>query len=103
MLTIYLNTEGMERHAKGESLYSWNYSIQVRQPNDEPYGKEKGDFLELATIDPVLPVPAACIVPVLAKLKAREDELRQETQAELDKLQQRRNDLLMIGHEVKNV
>lgn len=101
MLTIYLNTEGMERHAKGESLYSWHYSIQVRQPNDEPYGKEKGDFLELATVDPVLPAPAACIAPVLAKLKAREDELRQETYAELDKLQQRRNDLLMIGHEVK--
>lgn len=100
LVSIFLNIEGMERHATGKDLFAWDFSTQLRKEGDERYDTMQG-FTWLADVELLMPDATDCIAPVLAKLKAREAEINAEAGKELRLLQQRRNDLLMIGHEVK--
>lgn len=100
LVSIFLNIEGMERHATGKELFAWNFSTQLHREGDERYDTMQG-FIWLADLDLSLPDAADCIAPVMKKLKERETEINAEAAKELRAVQQRRNDLLMIGHEVK--
>lgn len=88
---VYITVEGMERIVKGEHLYNWYFSTAE-------YEDDMGDGYHLVgEFEVSLPSAADCIKPVLDKLKKREDEIQAEAFAELKKIHQRRNDLLMIG------
>ena len=103
LVSIFLNVEGMEQQAKGLKVHTWHFSEQIREEGDVRYDEQGMNFIWLKDVEFTLPSPAQCIRPVLEKLKAREAEIRSEAEKELMIITQRRNDLLMIGHEVRDV
>ena len=88
---VYLSIEGMERLIKGETLYNWYFTTAGM---DDDMGQ---NYKLVGTVELDLPSAADCIQQVLAKLKSKEDEIQAEAFAEVQKVQQRRNDLLTIG------
>lgn len=88
---VYITIEGMERIAKGETLYNWHFTTGGMEDDMGENYHLVGEF----NIN--LPSAADCIHPVLEKLKAKEAEIQAEAFVELKKVQQRRNDLLTIG------
>jgi hypothetical protein len=89
-LCIYLTPEGLEALALGRNLYSWHWGLQ------EAGGTLPENSIQVATCEAVLPSKEACIPPVLAKLKEREDEINASAQEDLMAIRQRKNDLLML-------
>lgn len=89
-LCIYLTSEGLEALALERTMYTWCYS--TREGSDEP----PKNSIKIAEIEVCLPPKEACIAPVLAKLKEREDEINATAQTDLMAIQQRKNDLLML-------
>ena len=93
-MKVYLTVEGLERVALGRALYSWDYV--VRDDPDEPpkHGIQVGVF------DPVMPPPAECVVPVMAKLNEREQAIKAEAFKEIAEVQDRKANLQSITYEV---
>lgn len=91
-LCIYLTPEGLEALALGRNLYNWHYSTRLE--DDTP---PKNSIL-IAKCTAKLPAKEACIAPVLAKLKEREDEINASAAEDLMAIRQRKNDLLMLTH-----
>jgi hypothetical protein len=87
----------MEKLALGQSLYSWDYQL-VLPDDSEP---TTGVYVGMATVD--LPPREVCVVPVLAELKRKEDEIQAEAYQAVLEVQNRRNNLLAITNEVVNV
>ena len=104
LVSIFLNAEGMEVHAKGQQIQTWHLREQIRQEGDVlREGTDKEPLFWLGDFEANLPDVADCIAPALAKIKAEEARVNAEAAEQLMELQQRRNDLLMIGHEVRDV
>lgn len=93
-MNIYLRLDGMEAFAKGDDLYAWHFTCI---PEGDKYNKPEVGAVLVATTDYVMPSRADCIAPILAKLDRREKEIQTEAFKELQEVQQRKNDLLMLG------
>jgi len=91
-LCIYLNAEGLEAHALGQTMYSWHYTI--REDTDSP----PKNSIKLVEVEATMPLKKACIAPVLAKLKEREEEINASAYEDLRAITQRKNDLLMLTY-----
>ena len=89
-MKVYFTPTALERIAKEQALYTWDYT--VRNDDDTP----PKDSILAAAFEPVFPSKAACVAPALAAIAEREKELRKELNAELAKLDERRNDLIML-------
>ena len=92
-MKVYFDAAALEKIAKGDPLYSWNYV--VREDRETP----SEDWLLVATFEPAMPAKAQCIAPALAAIAKREAELRNELNKELAKLTERRNDLVMLEYQ----
>ena len=104
LVSIFLNAEGMENHAKGQQIQTWHLREQIRQDGDmRRDGTDKDPLIWLGDVELPLPAGVDCVAPALAKIKAEEARVNAEAAEQLMELQQRRNDLLMIGHEVRDV
>ena len=90
-LKMCMTTEGMERWATGQTLYSWHFTATLEETDLGP------QYLLLGEVDVRMPSPEDCIVPVLEALAKREQEIRTESYEELQKIKQRRNDLMMLS------
>lgn len=89
-LCIYLLPEGLEALALGNRVYSWNWAVREVDDTSPPNSLKLGEF-EVA-----MPTKEACIAPVLAKLKERENEINAAAHEDLMAITQRKNDLLML-------
>ena len=90
-LKICITTEGMEHWATGQTLYGWHF-IATREETD--LGPQ---YRLLGEVDVRMPSQEDCIVPVLEALAKREQEIKAESYEELQKIKQRRNDLMMLS------
>lgn len=90
-LKICMTTEGMERWATGQTLYSWHFNVLLEEVT------LSSQYRLLGEVDVRMPSPEDCIVPVLEALAKREQEIRTESYEELQKIKQRRNDLMMLS------
>ena len=94
MLKIYLRVSGMEKLVLGQELYSWDYLL-VMPGETEP---AEGVYVGMATID--LPPKEICVAPVMAKLKAKEQEIQAEAHLAMKEVAERREKLLALTLEV---
>lgn len=90
-LKICMTAEGMERWARGQTLYSWHFNALLEEVT------LSSQYRLLGEVDVRMPSPEDCIVPVLEALAKREQEIRTESYEELQKIKQRRNDLMMLS------
>ena len=88
---VYITVEGMERIAKGETMYNWHFTTGGM---DDDMGN---NYHLVGEFNVNLPSAAECVHPVLEKLKTKEAEIQADAFRELKSIQQRRNDLLTIG------
>lgn len=93
MLSIYVTAEGLERVALGKFLYAWDFS--VREEGGLP--PERG--AKIGEIEPKYPSIAECIPVVMETLKAKEAEIQAEAYGEVQKIQERRNNLLILENQ----
>ena len=104
LVSIFLNHEGMEAHAKGYQIQTWHLREQIRQEGDRlREGTDKEPLIWLGDLELLLPTATDCIAPALRKLKTEEERINAEAAEQLMEITQRRNDLLIIGHEVRDV
>lgn len=98
-ISVFLTVDGQEVFAKGGTLYAWHFSIYMAA-EDHEYNKPAPDSICIAEDVLVeLPPIATCIKNVLAKLSAKENEIQAQAYKDSLEIKQRRDDLLMIGHE----
>ena len=71
------------------SGHSWHFIARGGDPRPQ--------YRLLGEVDVRMPSPEDCIVPVLEALAKREQEIRTESYEELQKIKQRRNDLMMLS------
>jgi len=92
---VYLTVEGMEKIVTNQYLYSWHYTI-LEEGETQPEGSTL-----IAEFEPVLPQASDCVKPVLDYFKRKEKEIQAEAQADLMRLNERREKLLALplsGH-----
>ena len=94
-MKIYLNTDGQELHAQGKQLWSWHCTLRM----ENEYEKTPKGGILLGELEVDLPTPEACIGPVLAALKAREQEINAQAHEDLGKIKERRDNLLALTYE----
>lgn len=98
-LAVYLTIEGQEAFAKGNPLYGWHFSTFVGEPGD--YNSiNPANILIADGIEATVPKVPACIANVLTSLAKKEAEIQAEAYKDSLNIKRRRDDLLMLGHEV---
>lgn len=93
-LIAYLSIEGQEQVALGKEPSMWHWSLS---PNEIVYEGFTG--MKLAEVEIPLPSAETCMAPVLAKLKAKEQEIQAEAYKEMMDIKARRDALLCLTME----
>lgn len=93
-LIAYLSIEGQEQVALGKAPSSWHWSLHEEEINYEGFTGMKVGEVELE-----LPTAEVCMTPVLAKLKAKEQEIQAEAYREMMEIKARRDALLCLTME----
>lgn len=96
-MLVYLTIEGQERVALGEAPHQWHYTVREEAVTYETTDKLIGEF------SVTLPTREECMEPVLAKLKAKEQEIQAEAYKEMMEIKARRDALLCLTMESPNV
>lgn len=91
-LRIYMTAEGLENLATAKEPWPWHFSMRTGTMEPE------ANSLLLAETEVELPNREACIPPVLAMLKAREQTLQADVHEDLRALAQRRENLLALTY-----
>lgn len=89
-MKVYFDGAALERVAKGQDLYSWNYTL--REDTETP---PKNGVL-VAEFTPRMPAREECIAPALAILAEKEAALRATLNEDLQEIAERRNALIML-------
>lgn len=96
-MLVYLTIEGQERIALGQPPSSWHYTLSA-----EPREYEGCTDMKIGEMTLNLPSKEACMVPVLAQLKAKEQEIQAEAYKEMMVIKSRRDALLVLTMEPSN-
>lgn len=98
-LCISLTTEGQERHALGQPVYSWHFSTTIEDaPNGVGISPPHPGNLPLVQLDVALPDVEACRSGALSSLKSKEIEIQAEAARELRAVQIRQQNLLALTY-----
>lgn len=92
---VLVAVEGMEQLAKGATPYNWQLSV-VEATTFEKHSEVYSDRKLIGQFEASFPSAADCIAPVLAKLKAREQEIQAEAYEEMMKVKERREQILAL-------
>jgi hypothetical protein len=88
---VYLSVEGQEQVALGHEPNAWQLTL-----SSKPIEYEGFTGMLIGEVEVALPSRESCIEPVLAKLKAKEQEIQAEAYKELQKIKDRRESLLCL-------
>ena len=89
-MKVYFDGAALERVAKGQDLYSWNYTVRNETETPPKNGILVAEFTAL------MPTREECIAPALAILAEKEASLRETLNEDLRELEERRNALIML-------
>lgn len=92
-MLVYLSIEGQERIALGEAPSSWHYLVQDKVMTHEH------NYTLVAEFTPKLPSREVCFEPVLKSFKEKEDKINAEAFLELERIKERRAELLCLTME----
>jgi len=92
---VLVTVEGMEQIAKGGEPYSWQLQIIKAEDFDE-HPDVYSDRMLVERFAAQLPSAAECVAPVLAKLRAKEQEIQAEAYEEMMKVKERREQILAL-------
>jgi hypothetical protein len=84
LVQIYLNSEGQEAFALGQTPNSWHFSVR-------PVGGYAESERSILLLEVELPMPnqVTCALRATEKLKAREQEIQAEAYKEVQAVQER--------------
>jgi hypothetical protein len=91
---VYLSAEGQEAVALGKEPSTWCYSLYP-----QPIVYEGFTGMLIGEVAVTLPTREACMEPVLAQLKAKEQQVQAEAYEEMMEIKARRDALLCLTME----
>lgn len=103
-VNLWLDAAGMEALAKGNQLYPWHITPRlVNDDGTETYPAPENSFQIAFNLPVQLPDTGTCINSAHNALNKRLQEIRAAAYADEREVQQRINDLLMIGHTAESL
>ena len=91
---VYLSSEGQEAVALGKEPSTWCYSLYP-----QPITYEGFTGMLIGEVEVALPTRDACMEPVLAQLKVKEQQVQAEAYKEMMAIKARRDALLCLTME----
>lgn len=98
-LRITIDASGMETLARGGTLYSWHFPVQLPDAEGNFPNLTDTDRIVCPEVEVKLPSTIECAMLARTKLEKQIADVRANAYKEERELQTRINDLLMIGHE----
>jgi len=93
-LVIYLTAEGAEKHAMGQKIYPWHFT--VRNPEDTDFGQPPPDGTSVGSLDAVLPSVNVCRTMAETMLKNKLREVQAEAYTNVQEVENRLSNLLAL-------